>query len=258
MTKVDEELNKILSDKEGDDNSGQASGAADDSNKDQKQDQGQKNEEEEQAKKKQEHLDNLNRAISEAEGELQKIRKDKRTAQGLSDEEEQLPKINMEDPNSKAWDKHISDKVSPVQAQIEQEKTEVRNLALDEFLSSKPALAKNEAKLKEVMAAYNALSTAAGITEKNKDVVIKYMEKAYAAVFHDQLLSAARQARIEQAEEDTVLSDIAVSRGATNYREQKESLPIKLTRDDEKAILAMGYTSVEAWMEDYKKYSLPK
>src|SRR3990167_8186002 len=67
--------------------------------------------EDEEVLKKEEQLINLGKAIAEANEELVKIRKEKAKVK-ITDEDE-LPKIDMEDPSAKAWEKHISDKMLP-------------------------------------------------------------------------------------------------------------------------------------------------
>ncbi len=158
--------------------------------------------------KKEEQLVNLGKAITEAQIKLKELRKPKPSPE----EEDDLPKINLEDPSAKAWDKHIKENVSPLQAVLDKEREEVRSFALRTFLAEKPALAKNPEKVKELMETYERLHTC---SERTSEGVLMDLQKSYGAVFHEELISAARNERIEQAQADSVFSDIAVSRGAT-------------------------------------------
>jgi uncharacterized protein YjcR len=177
----------------------------------------QEEKEDEELKAKRDELIQLGKAKTEALAELSKIRKEKQKVK--QDDDEELPKINMEDPSAKAWDKHIRQNIDPLQAELEKEKEEVRSFALQEFLGDKPALAKNPEKVKELMETYERLHTA---SERTREGVLLDLRKSYAALFHEELTTAARQARIEQAQKDSVFSDIAISRGTTSYSTPKE------------------------------------
>ena len=198
------------------------------------------------AKVKAEQLNNLNKAIVEAQGKLRELRKVKKVQPSL--EEEEIPRINMDDPSARAWDKHIRENVAPLQADMDKERDEVRNFALKEFLSDKPALARNPEKVKELMENYERLRTA---SERTREGVLLDLEKSYAATFSNELLNAARNQRFEQAKNDILFSDAAVSRGSTAYASPKEE-PIRLT-DEEKAILSKWGMTPAEWMEDKKK-----
>lgn len=202
--------------------------------------------------KKEEIKANLDAAIREAQDELKRIRKEKRTVKSEVPEEEELPKINMDDPSAKAWDRHIQEQVSPVRNESEQEKAEVRESAIKDFLKDKPSLSSNKEKLKEVMTEYEQLSKGR-ISEKTKEGVITYLEKAYASVFHEELVGAARGRRIEQAKADALFSDIAVSKGATAYSSNEEP-PVEKLNEEDKRILARWGMSSQEWQEDAKKF----
>ena len=202
-------------------------------------------------KAKREQSENLDKAIKESQEQLRKIRSDIKKAKTGTIEEEELPKINLEDPSAKAWDKHIRENVAPMQNELEREKDEVRQFALKEFLKDKPALSKSPEKLKDLMGNYERIRTS---SERTREGVLMDLDKAYAATFHEELLAAAQGRRFEQAEADAVFSDIAVSRGATSYAVPKDT-EIELSEDDKKAILGMGYSSVSEWIADKKKFA---
>lgn len=178
--------------------------------------------EDEEVLKREEHLANLNKALGEAQTELKRIRDEKRKVKLTPDqlEDEEIPKIDMEDPSAKAWNKHINQRVRPVEKELEQEKEEIRSFALQEFLSDKPALSKNPDKVKELVGTYERIRTA---TERTKEGVLLDLRKAYGAVFSEELLQAARQERVSKAKADSIFSDIAVSKGATAY--QNKTIP---------------------------------
>lgn len=196
--------------------------------------------------KKEEHLSNVNKAIAEANESLKKTRQAKKQ----SPDEEELPKINFEDPSAKAWDKHIGERVDPMQSELEKEKEEIRTFALQEFLRDKPALAKNPDKVKEVVSTYEKIRTA---SERTKEGVLLDLDKAYAAVFHEQLIGAARKGRVEQAESDILFSDIAISRGATAYSDSTTSKEEPLSESDKLLLQKWGMTESE-YRSDKKKY----
>lgn len=194
---------------------------------------------------KAEQLANLNKAIAESQRKL----KDLRAAKKQPVEEDEVPKIDFNEPSSKAWDKHIRESVNPMQAELEKERDEVRGFALKEFLSTKPALARNPDKLKEVMEVYERSHTA---TERTQQGVLRDLQKAYAYVHDDELLNRARQERVEQAESDILFSDAGVSRGATAYNAPKDTQP-RLSQEDRDILSKWGITPTE-YIEDVKKY----
>lgn len=161
--------------------------------------------------KKEEIKVNLDKAIAEAQEELKRTRAQiKEAKQGK--EEEDLPEIDMNDPSAKAWDRHIKKSLEPASSQLEKQKEEVRTFALRRFLKDKPSLAKNPEKLKELMFNYDRIKIA---TEQTQEGVLLDLEKAYGATFHEELVHAARNARVDQAKEDMIYSDIAIDRGST-------------------------------------------
>lgn len=181
---------------------------------------------------------NLDKAIIEAKDELARIRKDKKKAKSdklPEDDDDELPKINMEDPSAKAWDKHIRENVNPVAQELEKEKDEVRGFALKEFLRDRPSLAKDPEKLKAVMSTYDRIKTS---SERTREGVMNDLEKAYAAEYHEELISAARQRRVEDARNDAIFSDIAVSRGSTSYSDTNNAPAPRQYSEEEKAQLA--------------------
>lgn len=206
-------------------------------------------EENQEAKAKAEQLANLNKAIGEAQTELKKIRKEKSKVKTESAEDEELPKINDEDPSVKAWNRRIKDNVAPMQAEFEREKDEIRTFALKEFLQDRPSLAKNPEKLKAVMETYDRIKTS---SERTREGVMLDLEKAYAAEYHEELISAARNSRVENAQRDALFSDIAVSRGATTYAQPKTDSP-NLSENDKSILAKWGMTPTE-WVEAKKKF----
>ena len=205
--------------------------------------------EEEKAKnevlKKEEELSNLNKAILEAQTKLKEVRALKKGTK----EEEDLPKIDMTDPSAQAWDRHIKDNVNPVTAEIEKGKEERRNYALSQFLKDKPALAKHPEKVKELVETYEKIRTASEMTAEG---IALDLDKAYGAVFHEELIDMARNKRVEDAQANAIFSDIAVSRGSTAYQTEKEKSPV--LDEESKSILAKWGMTPEQWAADYKKY----
>lgn len=204
--------------------------------------------EEQATKAKAEQLANLNKAISEAQSELKKVRKAKKEA-GAAPVEEDLPKINMEDPSAKAWDRHIRENVAPLNQELEKEKEEVRSFALREFLADKPNLAKDAEKLKKVIETYDRIKTA---SERTREGVLLDLDRAYAAEHYQEILGNDRQRRIEAARNDAAFSEIGVSRGATTYSNPTETAP-NLSEDDKAVLARWGMTPAE-WVTYKKKY----
>lgn len=166
--------------------------------------------EQDEIKKKEEQKANLDKAIAEANDEL------KRKRQALKDnkpEEDDLPKIDLKDPSAQAWDRRIQESTATVTTQLDRQKEEVRTFALRRFLSDKPSLARNPEKLKELMSNYERIKTA---TEQTQEGVVMDLEKAYGATFHEELVSAARNARLDAAKEEMIASDIGISRGSNS------------------------------------------
>lgn len=207
---------------------------------------GQKKQEEEIAKKQQQ-LDNLNKAIEESNRLLKETREQKKQA-GVPEE---IQKIDFEDPGAKAWDKHIKESTDPLRQEMEKEKDEIRSYALREFLADKPSLAANPEKLKEMMTVYEQIKVA---TERTTQGVMIDLNKAFAAVYHDELISSAREYRVGRAKSDILFSDPGVSRGSTAYFEDKGESPEKTLSEDDRTILARWGMSPSEWGEAKKKY----
>lgn len=199
----------------------------------------------EDAKKAEDHLANINKAIAEANN----ILKQKRAAikGDTTVEEKILPKIDLEDPNSAAWEKHFNGKVDPLKGEMEKEKEEVRTFALRRFLKDKPNLAKNPDGVKRVMETYEKIKTASERTEQG---VLLDLDRAYAAEFHAEILEGGRQERMEEVAGDVIFSDPAISRGSTSIRTERDKAP-RLSKDDE-AILAKWGMTPEQWVKDKK------
>ena len=106
-------------------------------------------------------------------------------------------------------------------------------------------------KVKELVLEYETLSNGK-ISGKTKEGVTLYLKKAYASVFHEQLLDEAVREREEKAKLDSAFSSAAISKGATTYGSQKEAVPS--LSDDDKAILAKWGMSPSEWLDDYKKH----
>ncbi len=124
------------------------------------------------------------------------------------------------------------------------EKEEVRTYALQVFLKDKPELAKNAEALKRVMGTYEKIRTA---SERTPEGVMLDLRKAYAAEFADEILEGNQNDRIDRARGEAIFSEIAVSRGSSSFREEKETKP-HLSRDDE-AILAKWGMSADEWIK---------
>ena len=198
--------------------------------------------------KKEEELTNLQKAIAEAQTSLKSIRDEKKRAKGEVVEDE-LPKIDMEDPSSKAWDKHIRESVNPLQDEVNVGKDERRKYALSQFLKDKPNLAKNPEKVKELMLTYEKIRTASEMTTEG---ISFDLDKAYAATFSEELIDMARGRQVAGAKADALFADIAVSRGATSYSVEKEKNPT--LSEEDKRILAKWGQSPEEWADDYKNH----
>jgi len=197
--------------------------------------------------KKEEIKANLDMAIREAQDELKRIRKEKRIVK--SGDEDDLPRIDMDDPSAKAWDKHIQEQVNPVRNEIEQDKAEILKFTLRDFLSDRPALSSKPEKVKELIAKYERVKESSGRT---KEGVMADLESAYAALFHRELLDMARGQRIDKAKADSAFSDIAVSKGATSYSSNTDGLPKEILTADERDIAIRWYGSVEAYQKAKK------
>ena len=156
----------------------------------------------------------------------------------------------MDDPSAKAWDRHIRQQVNPVTSELEQEKAEIFNFALKEFLTDKPSLASKPEKVKELVSKYERIKESTGRTREG---VMLDLDSAYAATFHRELLEVARNRKIEQAKADILFSDIAVSKGATAYTSKEDSTPEKLDEDDRRVLAKWGISPQE-WQDLKKKH----
>lgn len=195
-------------------------------------------EEDLEVQKKKEQLDNLNKAIEEANKTL----RDKRGELKKPTLEEEIPKINFDDPSAKAWDKHIKDVANPAKEELEKAKTERRTFVLRQFLQDKPAFAANPEKVKSMMDTYEKLRTS---TELTNEGILMDLEKAFAAENYQELTASAHQRKTEDVYSDIVFSDPAVSRGSTTYSSAKDP-KVRTYSEDEKAILAKwGMTPAE-------------
>lgn len=198
--------------------------------------------EDEEIAKKAEIKANLDKAIDEAKAELTRIRTEKK--QSKTPEEDELPKIDMDDPASKAWDKHITDKVITVSQELEREKEEIRTYAIQEFLADKPALASNPAKVKELVSTYERIRTA---TERTKEGVLVDLGKAYGAIYYEESLARARAERAEKVQQEEAFAAPAVSRGATAYSDKQPRKP-QMSEEDKKI--------VERWDDSLKRIGI--
>lgn len=204
---------------------------------------------------KEEHLANLDKAITEAEGELQRVRTETKDAKkappGGGEGSDDVPSFDENDPNVKALDKRIRGNTAPIQAELEKEKAEVRAFALREFLNSNPALAKDLNKVKEMMQYYEKIKTA---SERTREGVLLDLRKAAAVVFSEDLLNAAQGRRANEAKADEAFSAPAVGSGSTAYRRPKDSSGAPKLSEEDRQILARWGTTPEEWAEDFKKY----
>lgn len=195
----------------------------------------------------QKDLAELEAAKVSANAELQKIRLEKRDAKKQAPKADLIDelvsrlkpasatevKIDETSPDAQAWIKRIESSVTPVHEELEKEKQEIRSFAISKFLESKPSLAKNPEKLKELVAVYERSHTA---TERTTEGILQDLEKAYAYTHSSELLEAARQGRVDDAKRNAIFSDIGVSRGSTGYAAPQEAK--KEYSEEEKAILA--------------------
>ncbi len=203
-------------------------------------------------KAKREQLANLEKAVAEEQGRLKKARADRKAGKTVQEiEEDELPKINLDDPSAKAWDKRIRDTAAPMQQELEKAKEERRLYVLRQFLADKPVLAKDPAKVRAMMETYDRLKTS---TELTSEGIVMDMEKAYAAEHAEELMRSSRESRMNGARNDAIFSDIGISRGSSTYSNpDKEVQQISLS-DDEKAILTKWGMTPQEWMAEKKKF----
>lgn len=176
----------------------------------------------EELEKKRLQLENLNKAVLEANASLKKTRKEakNRPLVPQESEEDELPQIDMADPSAKAWDKHIRESVSPLQEEVERQKEEVRSDALRIFLADKPELASNPDKLKRLVGTYERLKQT---SERSVEGVMMDLDASYAAQNHRELTEQARYKRISEARANEQFSEAGVSRGATAYSQDRQT-----------------------------------
>lgn len=191
---------------------------------------------------KESKLSNINKAIQEAEKQLEKIRKEKQGTQ-TEDNSAEEARIDFTDPGAQAWDKHITDKLSPLQLEEEKAKAEIRSFALKEFLADKPSLASSPDKLKELMDVYSRIKTA---TERNKEGVLIDLKRAFAAVYHDDLIDAARSAKFDKIREKQIFSEVGITEGATGYVNEREIMP-QYSKEDREILAKWGITPEQHW-----------
>lgn len=181
---------------------------------------------------KEQELANINKALAEAKSELKSVRKEIKGGNGDESEDPAL-KINLEDPNSKAWDKHITDKINPVAAEVEAEKQELFGFTFKDFVKTKPALAGNPEKMKQLIATYNRIKDNTG---RVKEGILNDLNRAYAAENYEAIVDQRQAGRVDRARRDAIYSDAGVSRGASNYQQEHEDEPVY--DDQDAAILA--------------------
>lgn len=200
----------------------------------------------EEAEKKQQHLDSLNDSIAKQNALLKKLRAETKAAKRgevPKDDEEDLPRIDLDDPSSKAWDRHVSNKLDPIAQEIEQEKEEIRTFALREFLNDKPNLARNPERLKRLMQTYEKIRTA---SERTREGVLIDLNRAYAAENYENLLDHRRSQRVDQARAEALAYDIGVSSGSTAYPSDRgERSQVHYSREDAAILARWGMSPSE-------------
>jgi len=203
--------------------------------------QSEKTAEDKELEKKAQQLENLNKAIQEAESQLRK----KRQKPAKEDDEEELPKIDDNDPSSKAWNKRINDRVAPALSELEQAKSERRQFALREFMQGIPSLSTNPDKVKQLMDTYEKIKTC---TELSTEGIIIDLRRAYAADHHQEILATQELDDIDEAKAQSAASSIGVSRGATTAYATRQQKPKYNLSDDDKLQLAKWGMSAEEWV----------
>jgi len=202
--------------------------------------------EEKELEKKTQQLDNLNKAIQEAEAQLRK----KRQKPVKEDDEEELPKIDDNDPSSKAWNKRINDRVAPALSELEQAKSERRQFALRQFLQNRPSIAANSEKIKKMMDTYERIKTSSELTSEG---ILMDIERAYAADNYQEILATQDSEEIDEARAQSAASSIGVSRGAsTAYATRQPKPKYNLSDDDKLQLAKWGMTEAE-WIAQKEK-----
>lgn len=203
---------------------------------------------------KEQQLANVNKAIEEANRTLKEKRKQIKEGDDGDDPEKDEPKIDLSDPNSKAWDKHIKDAVAPVNSEIEAEKQEIFKFAFRDFVAARPGLAANSELMRKVIATYDRVKENTG---RVREGVINDLRRAYAAENFENIDSERHQARVDKSRKEAIYADAGVSRGASNYHQEREAEPVY--DDQDAAILArwnmtpQSHAQLVKELEDKKK-----
>lgn len=198
--------------------------------------------------KAKQELENLQRAKAEALQEVKRLREEKSK---LKSEDSDVPAIDKEDPNSKAWLKEIKDTFNPFQQELEREKEEIFNFSLEEVLRSHPSLASDTERLKKVISTYERIKDNSGRTREG---VIMDLNRAMAAENYQEILDKERASEYEKAKDDLVFSAPAISRGSTSYKQEHSRTP-NVTNEERKIIEAQGW-SVDEWWKAKQKHDI--
>lgn len=179
---------------------------------------------------KAEQLANLDKAIDEANDKLRKKREALKSGKVDEDDDEDNDEleINLKDPNSKAWDKHIKKTVDPALKELDAEKQELFKYTLQEFLVDKPALYANPEKLQAVIETYGRIRNNTG---RVKEGIINDLQRAFAAEHHEELQNDKTKVRVDKARKEAIYADPGVSRGAGNYQPEREITPVYSDQD---------------------------
>ena len=181
---------------------------------------------------REQHLANLDKAIAEKNEELRLKRKAAKK-ESDDDEDEDEPEIDFKDPSAKAWGKHINKSIDPVTKELEAEKQEIFKFAFKAFAGDKPALLASPEKMKQLITTYERIKDNTGRTEQG---ILNDLRRAYAAENADSILEDRSRGRVVQARKDAVYADAGISRGASNYQQDREIDPVY--DDQDAAILA--------------------
>ena len=197
--------------------------------------------------KKQQQKSNLEKAIAEAKAELKSIREEKKKTKPT---EEEVPKIDFADPSSKAWDKHIKETVEPYQRDQDKVKGEIFNYAFSKWIEDKPALRDNPEDLKAFMGDYEKVRQSTGLTREGVELDL---DRAFAVKYAPQLIERARGNRAQKVKDDQLFAEAAISRGATSYQEETETIPSDNLSKEEKDAVVRMYGSLDAYNAMMKK-----